>query len=44
MYVVVVYDISLDEKGTYHWKKIFQICCTRKLILRKFVTHFENFI
>ena len=26
MYVVVVYDISLDEKGNRNWRKVFGIC------------------
>ena len=26
MYVVAVYDISLDEKGSRNWRKIFGIC------------------
>ena len=35
MYVVVVYDISLDEKGSYHWRKIFQIC-------KRYLHHMQN--
>ena len=26
MYVVAVYDISLDEKGNRNWRKVFGIC------------------
>ena len=35
MYVVVVYDISLDEKGSYNWRKIFQIC-------KRYLHHIQN--
>ncbi|ALF24564.1 CRISPR-associated endonuclease Cas2 [Fusobacterium nucleatum] len=35
MYVVVVYDISLDEKGSRNWRKIFGIC-------KRYLHHIQN--
>jgi len=35
MYVVAVYDISLDEKGSRNWRKIFGIC-------KRYLHHIQN--
>ena len=35
MYVVAVYDISLDEKGNRNWRKIFGIC-------KRYLHHIQN--
>ena len=35
MYVVAVYDISLDEKGSHNWRKIFGIC-------KRYLHHIQN--
>jgi CRISPR-associated protein Cas2 len=35
MYVVVVYDIGIDENGAKVWKKVFQTC-------KKYLSHVQN--
>ena len=35
MYVVLVYDISLEDKGTKRWRSVFKIC-------KKYLSHIQN--
>lgn len=35
MYVVLVYDVKLDEKGSKIWRNIFKIC-------KKYLHHIQN--
>lgn len=35
MYVVLVYDISLDDNGRKRWLHVFKIC-------KKYLTHIQN--
>lgn len=35
MYVVLVYDISLDDNGRKRWSHVFKIC-------KKYLTHIQN--
>ena len=35
MYVVLVYDVSKDEKGQKKWSHIFKIC-------KKYLSHIQN--
>ena len=35
MYVVLVYDISLDDNGLKRWSHVFKIC-------KKYLTHIQN--
>ncbi len=35
MYVVLVYDISLDDNGRKRWSHVFMIC-------KKYLTHIQN--
>lgn len=35
MYVVLVYDISLEDKGAKRWSAIFKIC-------KKYLSHIQN--
>ena len=35
MYVVLVYDISLEDKGTKRWRSVFKIC-------KKYLIHIQN--
>lgn len=35
MYIVLVYDISQDEKGQRRWSRIFKIC-------KKYLSHIQN--
>lgn len=35
MYVVLVYDVSLEENGARRWSRIFKIC-------KKYLTHIQN--
>ena len=35
MYVVLVYDISLDDSGRKRWSHVFKIC-------KKYLTHIQN--
>ena len=34
MYVVLVYDISLEDKGAKRWRSVFKIC--------KYLSHIQN--
>ncbi|WP_410208492.1 CRISPR-associated endonuclease Cas2 [Fusobacterium sp.] len=35
MYVILVYDIKMDETGARAWRNIFNIC-------KKYLTHIQN--
>ena len=35
MYVVLVYDISQEEKGQKRWSRVFKIC-------KKYLSHIQN--
>ena len=35
MYVVLVYDISLEDKGAKRWRSVFKIC-------KKYLSHIQN--
>ena len=35
MYVILVYDISIKDKGQKRWRKIFKIC-------KQYLTHIQN--
>lgn len=35
MYIVLVYDISQDEKGQRRWSRVFKIC-------KKYLPHIQN--
>ena len=35
MYVVLVYDISQEEKGQRRWSRVFKIC-------KKYLSHIQN--
>ena len=35
MYIVLVYDISQDEKGQRRWSRVFKIC-------KKYLSHIQN--
>ena len=35
MYVVLVYDISIKDKGTKRWRNIFKTC-------KKYLSHIQN--
>ena len=35
MYVVLVYDISLEDKGAKRWRSVFKIC-------KKYLSHFQK--
>ena len=35
MYVVLVYDISLEDKGAKRWRYVFKIC-------KKYLSHIQN--
>ena len=35
MYVVLVYDINLEDKGTKRWRFVFKIC-------KKYLSHIQN--
>ena len=35
MYVVLVYDISLEDKGTKRWRSVFKIC-------KKYLAHYQK--
>mgnify|MGYP000463733624 CR=1 FL=1 len=35
MYVVLVYDISVEDKGAKRWRSVFKIC-------KKYLSHIQN--
>ena len=35
MYVVLVYDISVEDKGAKRWRSVFKIC-------KKYLSHFQK--
>ena len=35
MYVVLVYDISIKDKGTKRWRNVFKTC-------KKYLSHIQN--
>ena len=35
MYVVLVYDISLEDKGAKRWRSVFKIC-------KKYLSHYQK--
>lgn len=35
MYIILMYDISVDEKGTKRWKKVFGVC-------KRYLTHIQK--
>ncbi|WP_303861771.1 CRISPR-associated endonuclease Cas2 [Alkalibaculum bacchi] len=35
MYVILVYDISIEDKGQKRWRKIFKIC-------KQYLNHIQN--
>ena len=35
MYVILVYDISIEDKGQRRWRRVFKIC-------KEYLTHVQN--